>query len=280
MPGRVDCREMPTGTVHAMTSRTTRRFGLLAAGAGARSCCLSRAAATGTPSRSRVQAALVTSGLPQTEARCATKQLFTVLSRSQLRNLAESGSGALDDKATTALSTALATCVPERQRVGQLAHHRVVDAHDPATDRTVRLQALTRRARILASTRGPLRRLSRGRASAAWSTVLPRRLRRSPSAQFRRHAPTSGPVSAGLAEAWARSRAEYQSVVASSASDATSCWRRAANFWDDSPSAGHTGRPNVTTVRPGRMVLDPRGRMRPVPCRCTGTTGTPQRMAR
>jgi hypothetical protein len=65
-----------------------------------------------TPSRSRVQAALVTSGLPRSEAACATKQLFTVLKKSQLRNLAERGSGALDDKTATALSTALATCMP------------------------------------------------------------------------------------------------------------------------------------------------------------------------
>ncbi|MDQ6697414.1 MAG: hypothetical protein M3Z46_08155 [Actinomycetota bacterium] len=66
----------------------------------------------GAPSRSRVQAALVTSGLRTSEARCATKQLFSVLSTSQLRNLAERGSGALNDKSATALSTALATCVP------------------------------------------------------------------------------------------------------------------------------------------------------------------------
>jgi len=65
-----------------------------------------------TPSRDRVQAALVTSGIPVSEARCATKQLFTVLKKSQLRDLAERGSGALDEKSATALSTALGTCVP------------------------------------------------------------------------------------------------------------------------------------------------------------------------
>ncbi len=66
----------------------------------------------GAPNQSRVRAALVTSGIPLAEARCATKQLFTVLKKGQLRNLAERGSGALDDKSATALSTALTTCQP------------------------------------------------------------------------------------------------------------------------------------------------------------------------
>lgn len=65
-----------------------------------------------TPTRPRVQAALITSGIPAAEARCATRELFSVLSGHQLRNLAERGSGALDDKTSTALSTALGTCAP------------------------------------------------------------------------------------------------------------------------------------------------------------------------
>lgn len=73
---------------------------------------LAACSGAGTPNRSRVQAALVTSGIPVGEARCATKQLFTVLTKSQLRNLTERGSGALDDKSSSALSTALASCIP------------------------------------------------------------------------------------------------------------------------------------------------------------------------
>ncbi len=73
-------------------------------------CTLVACSGAGTPTRSRVQAALVTSGISKTEARCATRQLFTVLSTTQLRNLAERGSGALDNKTAGALSTALGTC--------------------------------------------------------------------------------------------------------------------------------------------------------------------------
>lgn len=63
-----------------------------------------------TPTRSRVQAALVTSGLPRAEAACATKQLFKVLTTEQLRNLAEHGSGALQSDKSNALTNALGTC--------------------------------------------------------------------------------------------------------------------------------------------------------------------------
>lgn len=65
-----------------------------------------------TPTRARVQAALITSGLPRAQAACATKQLFRVLTTSQLRNLAEHGTGALQTETSTALTNAIGTCTP------------------------------------------------------------------------------------------------------------------------------------------------------------------------
>ena len=47
-----------------------------------------------------------------------------------------------------------------------------------------------------------------------------------------------------------------------------------------SPSAGRSGAPNVTFVRPGLGRFMPRPRIEPVPSRCTGTTGTPHRIDR
>ena len=62
------------------------------------------------PTRDRLTDALVTSGLPRSQARCAANKIFSELDSGQRRQLAEQGSGALKEKTSTKLSQALATC--------------------------------------------------------------------------------------------------------------------------------------------------------------------------
>ncbi len=93
-----------------MSTLSSKPWITLGMGAAIAAAALGACASPATPTRQRVQAALITSGIPPAEARCATKQLFTVLKGGQLRNLAEHGSGALEAKTSTALSTALGTC--------------------------------------------------------------------------------------------------------------------------------------------------------------------------
>ena len=97
--------------------------------------------------------------------------------------------------------------------------------------------------------------------------------RRSPSAQARRQPVAEGPVSDGVSPRPARRRAEYQSVRASSPSSATARSMRSPRRRASSPSAGQSGAPNVTMVRPGLGRFMPLPRIEPVPSRWTGITG-------
>src|ERR687898_944223 len=125
--------------------------------------------------------------------------------------------------------------------------------------------------------RRPARRPYRSGQRRRWRRRLPLG---SPSAQARRHAGAEGPVSAGDAPAWARRRADHQSVVASSARASTARWMAADRRRALSAGPAARGVPNVTVAVAGVGQRLPLRRMRPVPCRWIGTTGTPERSAR
>ena len=89
-------------------SLSTAKRSLLAAFVAAAS--LVAGCSSAEPSRTGVTEALITSGLPPAQARCAAAKLFTVLDGSQRRTLAEQGSGALTTSTSTKLSRAISSC--------------------------------------------------------------------------------------------------------------------------------------------------------------------------
>jgi hypothetical protein len=62
------------------------------------------------PSKDQLTDALVTSGLPRSQSRCAANKIFSELNAGERRKLASEGSGALQQKAATTLGQALAAC--------------------------------------------------------------------------------------------------------------------------------------------------------------------------